>query len=169
MSVASEEQWRPIPGYERTYQVSDQGRVRSLPRPRTRGGILTRRLDKHGYWIVTLSQDGQAATQFVHRLVAAAFLGPCPEGEEVRHLDGVRTNAEMRNLAYGTRRDNEDDKRCHGTHHNVVKTHCPDGHRYDDENTYVEPSRPNSRHCRTCRRARNPANCAARRARLSAA
>lgn len=42
----------------------------------------------------------------VHRLVASAFLGPCPGGQEVRHLDGNPQNNAVTNLAYGTRTEN---------------------------------------------------------------
>jgi excisionase family DNA binding protein len=38
---------------------------------------------------------------------------------------------------------------------NRAQTHCPTGHRYDEENTYVEPS--GKRSCRTCSRARSNA------------
>ncbi len=32
--------------------------------------------------------------------------------------------------------------------HNAIKTRCPHGHPYDEENTYLSPSK--RRHCRTC-------------------
>jgi|694.fasta_scaffold66306_7 hypothetical protein len=32
--------WKPIKGYEGIYEVSDDGHVKSLPRPRAKGGIL---------------------------------------------------------------------------------------------------------------------------------
>lgn len=133
--------------------MSDQGRVRSLARPRHPGRVLKPRLDSQGYALVTLSQDDQQRTRFVHRLVALAFLGPCPPGREVRHLDGDPANCRVGNLAYGTHRENELDKRTHGTHHNAVKTHCPQGHEYTPENTYVEPRRATGRRCKACREA----------------
>lgn len=162
------ELWRPVPGYEGAYEASDQGSVRSLPRPRCAGQILRQRCDKRGYPFLTLSHGGQRRTRFVHQLVAAAFLGPCPPGMEVRHRDGDPANTTAANLRYGTHQENELDKREHGTHHLGSKTHCPEGHPYDADNTYVEPARPDSRHCRTCRRARNAANCAAWRSRRRA-
>lgn len=33
---------------------------------------------------------------------------------------------------------------------NAIKTHCPQGHPYDEMNTYTLPSRPNARYCRAC-------------------
>jgi hypothetical protein len=51
----------------------------------------------------------------LHRLVALAFLGPAPEGMEVRHLDGNKRNARLENLTYGTQAENYADRRIHGT------------------------------------------------------
>lgn len=155
MDNSSAEQWRSIPGYERTYAVSSLGRVRSIPRPRTKGGMLKVKTGKRGYPAVSMVQDGAQLTHEVHRLVALAFIGPRPEGAEVRHLNGDRHDPRLINLTYGTRSENVKDKRAHGTDHNVAKTHCPNGHPYDDENTYVLPSRPTARYCKACSRARS--------------
>jgi hypothetical protein len=38
-----------------------------------------------------------------------------------------------------------------GEHHRV-KTHCPQGHPYDEANTYRPPGAPRSRKCRECMR-----------------
>lgn len=151
------EEWRPVPGYERTYEVSDLGRVRSLPRPSARGGLIRRKPSTTGYAAVGLCQDGTQKTRTVHLLVASAFMGPTPEGQEVRHLNGDRSDPRLVNLTFGTRSDNNRDKRSHGTDHNVLKTHCPQDHAYDEANTYVAPSRPTARYCRTCMRERGAA------------
>lgn len=143
------EEWRSIPGYERTYRVSSIGRVESIPRPRTRGGLLSIKLGKRGYPAVALVQDGKQATHEVHRLVALAFLGPRPEGQEVRHLDGDRTNCTASNLAYGTRSENLADAQRHGTHPTGSRTHCPRGHAYNAENTRLYQGR---RYCKGCYR-----------------
>ena len=50
----------------------------------------------------------------VHRIVARAYLGRRPAGMDVRHLDGVKTNNRVWNLAYGTRKENMDDNLRHG-------------------------------------------------------
>jgi hypothetical protein len=53
--------------------------------------------------------------EYVHRLVLRAFVGPCPDGQEVRHLDGNPANNNLANLAYGTRSENIADALRHGT------------------------------------------------------
>ncbi len=148
------EEWRLIPGYERTYRVSSLGRVESIPRPKTRGGLLSVKIGKRGYPAVSLVQDGRQTTREVHQLVALAFIGPRPEGHEVRHIDGDPARPHADNLTYGSRSDNVRDKRAHGTDHNVNKTHCPAGHPYDEVNTLRIPSRPTARYCRMCNEAR---------------
>ncbi|HEY1174793.1 MAG TPA: HNH endonuclease signature motif containing protein [Phytomonospora sp.] len=92
-------------------------------------------------------------TRHVHALVARAFLGPAPEGLEVRHLDGDKAHNGVENLAYGTRSENVLDRVRHGTHHEANKTHCPKGHPYSPENTYYRPDRRpgTGRMCRVCR------------------
>lgn len=92
------EEWRDISGYEGAYQVSDLGRVRG-----PRGRILRAGIASHGYPTVCL---GRGNTRTVHSLVARAFLGPTPEGHEIRHKDGARTNAALANLHFGTRTEN---------------------------------------------------------------
>lgn len=121
------ERWLPIPGWESSYAVSDQGRVRSLDRvvrlPKARGvvsqprsgAIMALGESVAGYQQVNLYADGSAKRMLVHRLVALAFIGPCPAGMEVCHGDGDKKNNALPNLRYGTRRENAADKKAHGT------------------------------------------------------
>lgn len=145
-------EWRPVPGFEQDYRVSDEGQVWSRPRKTTRGGILRAKVSKRGYLTVALSSGGHQKTYAVHRLVALAFLGKRPDGQEVRHLDGDRLNPQLSNLVYGTSTENHLDKRRHGTDHNAAKTHCPKGHPYSGENLRITPT--GRRACRACNRIR---------------
>ena len=99
------EKWADIPGYAGLYEVSDMGRVRSIDRYANgwrKGRVLSQSTKTKGYLQVTLCKaDGARSSCAVHRLVAAAFIGPCPPNELVRHLDGVPSNNRLRNLAYG--------------------------------------------------------------------
>jgi hypothetical protein len=143
------EKWIDVVGYEGKYEVSDAGRVRSVPRPRAKGGPLAMPPDFHGRAHVTLHKDGKQKVHHVHRLVAEAFFGPLPPGCETRHLDGNPLNNAASNLLYGTRSSNQRDAVEYGSHPSARKTHCPQGHPYDEINTYVD--RTGCRHCRTCR------------------
>ena len=118
------ELWLPVFGYEGLYEVSDYGRVKSLARvvPHARWGeqrIFERLLkpgrDKDGYLQVGLYKEGQKKKCQVHRLVLEAFVEPCPEGEECRHLNGVRDDNRLENLAWGTPKENKADQVLHGT------------------------------------------------------
>lgn len=156
------ERWLPIPGYEGAYEVSDQGRVRSLDRtiyakdgrswPR-RGQMLTTYIGgKGGYLTVGLPTDRRNGPHTVHTLVMRAFVGPPPDGMEVRHLNGDSIDSQLSNLAYGTALQNEADKRRHGTHHNTRRVACRYGHRLILPNL-VEARLP-GRICLACNRAR---------------
>lgn len=79
----------------------------------------------------------------------AAFAGPCPEGLEVRHLDGDPANNRLTNLCYGTHSENVQDSLRHGTHAQARKDHCNAGHEFTPENTYIRPDN-GYRQCRTC-------------------
>lgn len=140
--------WRAVddaPGYE----VSAQGQVRSwLPFRGTPTPRILKPWPKgpKGHLAVSLRVSDKRLVRLVHRLVMAAFVGPCPHGMEVRHLDGDSTNNVLSNLAYGTHSENELDKLRHGTHGNARKTHCPEGHPYDGKAGH-------SRRCSRCDRA----------------
>ncbi|QKM47751.1 hypothetical protein B7760_01775 [Burkholderia glumae] len=110
------ETWRDIPGFEGRYQVSDQGRVRSVDR-RVRAvsktgreylrpvlGVVLRPGDCRGYPIVNLHPAGTIA---VHLLVARAFVPGAAPGLEVNHLDGDKTNCCAANLEWVTKQQNQ--------------------------------------------------------------
>lgn len=109
--------WRPVPSFF-GYEVSDAGSVRSYRFERSTVAftvaprLLTARPDPGGYLKVSLGRQGTFA---IHRLVLAAFVGPLPEGMEVAHNDGDRTNNALGNLRYATHRENVGDQVRHGT------------------------------------------------------
>jgi hypothetical protein len=55
---------------------------------------------------ISLETPSRKRHFYVHRIVAAAFIGPCPEGYEVNHKDGNKNNAAVSNLEYVTPRQN---------------------------------------------------------------
>jgi hypothetical protein len=117
------ELWKPVVGYEGLYEVSDQGRVRSLPGKgwngrtwiKKQGRLRSLAIGKHGYPVVDLKHLGKRKTFTVHTLVLTAFVGPRPTRHECRHLNGKRNDNRLCNLAWGTPSDNDNDRRRHGT------------------------------------------------------
>ena len=88
--------WKKIEG---GYEVSDQGEVRN-----SRGWILKPQ-NCRGYQRVRLYNDTKKYV-LVHRLVTAAFLGLCPEGKEIDHINSIRTDNRLENLQYLTHSEN---------------------------------------------------------------
>lgn len=111
------ENWRPIAGFEGSYEISDLGRVRSLDRavknsfPGTtrvvRGKVMALHLDKDGYHYVTLKQHGTEKKIKVHREVLLAFVGPAPEdNSQANHIDFCITNNSVGNLEWASPSEN---------------------------------------------------------------
>lgn len=96
--------------YSDRYQVSDCGRVRSHPGARVKGSksgrVLSQSFGSKGYRQVNLCKDNRQHSVKVHRLVAAAFLGPKPDGLQVNHIDGDKNNNHVSNLEYVTAKEN---------------------------------------------------------------
>lgn len=95
--------WVPVIGYEDRYEVSDQGRVRSL----LSGRFLAPLLINSGYLSVHLHRLGKRQPWLVHRLVATHFLGrPADPSHEVNHLDYDRLNNSASNLVWVSHSEN---------------------------------------------------------------
>ena len=121
--------WKPIPGYETAYEISEFGQISSLERVVTYTRRDGRRVERHypakmlkpalntrGYEIVTLCDTNNVHhTYAVHRLVLETFSGPKKPGQECRHLDGNIRNNSIDNLRWGTAAENMADKIAHGT------------------------------------------------------
>ena len=109
------EEWRDVPGYERSYQVSNLGRVRALDRKvYHKNGFWTKRkevalkqqISKDGYHTVGFWTRGKMRLFRVHRLVMLAFIGLCPDGLQVNHKNGIKTDNRLANLEYVTLNEN---------------------------------------------------------------
>lgn len=116
------EEWRPVPGYEGLYEVSNLGRVRGLKR----GRILRGRTLPNGYRQVSLWRCNQEVFRYIHRLVLEAFVGPCPEGRETLHGNNDRADNRLCNLRWGTRSENQRQVVADGRHGSYI-----DGRSYD--------------------------------------
>jgi hypothetical protein len=118
VSAMIRERWKPVLGYEKSYMVSNTGRVKSIDRHIItkdgkrrffKGKILKNLFDKYGYNVVNLRQNKKPFIKVskVHRLVAIAFID-CenPSQYEVNHIDGIKTNNNLSNLEFCTTREN---------------------------------------------------------------
>lgn len=110
------EEWRWVAGYEGRYEVSSFGRVRSVERITTHGrrrvGKFLKPNQSAKYHSVCL---GLGNSKPIHVLVLKTFVGPRPEKNHARHLDGDSSNNRADNLAWGTPSENAEDRRRHGT------------------------------------------------------
>ncbi len=111
------ENWKDIKGFEGRYQVSDLGRVKSLPfmqryllrngreaYRRTAEMILRPQVGRHGYVLVSLHLDNQRVARSVHSLVAEAFIEG--QGETVNHKNGNKADNRADNLEWLSYTDN---------------------------------------------------------------
>ena len=159
------EEWRSVRGYEGLYEVSNQGRVKSLSRrvefevrgrPRhftTKDRILKSSSNPKYAGVILCNEDGKTG-KLVHRLVAEAFI-PNPEDLPfVLHWDDNPRNNCVENLRWGTHSENMHDSIRNGTHHEARKTHCKRGHEFTEENTRwgKNTSGGMGRWCKECQR-----------------
>lgn len=80
-----------------------------------RGKVLKASANTRGYPEVGLSRAGAQENRIVHQLVMEAFVGSCPAGQEVRHLNDIKTDCRWpENLAYGTKKENFADRVVNG-------------------------------------------------------
>lgn len=100
------EEWRPVPGFENQYRVSNFGQVFSV----RSGRVLRPGRMSSGHLSVSL---GRGNTVCVHALVLLAFVGDRPEGKEARHINGVPADNALSNLEWATRSRNAQDKKWH--------------------------------------------------------
>lgn len=98
-------------GYGDGYEVSNRGRIKK-PNYRNTGKdkILKLSNDKGGYKKIGLWKDGKMKNVSVHRIVALAFLGSCPDGYTVDHIDFNRANNNISNLRYLPANENDSRK-----------------------------------------------------------
>ena len=112
---------RPIPSFPGYWATPDgkiwSNRFGGPPYVLPTGMVyeLQQSRDRRGYGLVYPCKNRRPQRQLVHRLILEAFIGPCPLNFQGRHLDGKPSNNSISNLAWGTKQENEDDKRRHGT------------------------------------------------------
>ena len=122
-----EEIWRPIKGFEGYYEVSNLGRVYSVPRVveyfhfRARrfvqqqllGKVLKTSLGANGYRVVSLSKNGKNRVCHVSRLVAEAFIDNPDNKPFVDHINTIRTDDRVDNLRWVDSQENSNNILTH--------------------------------------------------------
>ena len=110
-----EEVWRDITGYEGYYQVSSEGRAKSLERTfidkigrerYVKECILKPVIDRYGYLSVSLYADGKQKKLRVHRLVCEAFHENHDNKPDVNHINENKTDNRAVNLEWCTAKEN---------------------------------------------------------------
>lgn len=98
--------FKDVPGYEKIYQVSNFGRVKSLKFNKER--LLKQSVNVYGYMSLSLNKKGKQNTFKVHQLVAMAFLGHKLNGMKyiVDHIDNDKLNNNVDNLQVVSNRIN---------------------------------------------------------------
>lgn len=121
---------------------------------------VDRRADSCWLWTGGLNNRGYGrfydGTRMVlaHRWAYEHFVGPIPDGLQLDHLCRVRHCVNPAHLEAVTNKVNSL-RGVSPAAKNALKTNCPQGHPYDDANTWV--SKNGFRQCRTCHRIRRRA------------
>jgi len=154
--------WRRVVRFPDLYEVSSDGRVRSIDgrlivrsdgvSQRRPGRILRHRSKPSGHQTVKLDHGKHA---YVHVLVLEAFVGPRPPDAQACHNDGDPTNNVPANLRWDTRAANTLDSVRHGTHPQARKEVCKRGHPLQGANLIKSAVNPTWRGCLACRKAHN--------------
>jgi hypothetical protein len=113
--------WKDIEGYEGLYQVSNEGRVKSL-----RNNKILKPYTNRGYEYVVFSVDNKRITKKAHRLVAEAFIQNPQNKPCVDHINTITTDNRVENLRWCTPKENSNNELTiehslgHITHRNTV-------------------------------------------------
>lgn len=106
---------KPIPNFP-GYFATKGGRIYSGPRKYHPIGIfLAPSVDKNGYYRIVMCREKKVYYKQVHRLILETFIGPCPEGMECCHGNGVRNDNRLENIRWDTVANNHYDKIKLGT------------------------------------------------------
>jgi len=127
------EVWKPIQGYENLYEISNNGKVRSLERVvKTKNKydlyihekLLSYRVSKttkrhpNKRYFVELWKNNKRKVEAVSRLVGAAFIENLYNKPQINHIDGNPLNNNVNNLEWVTAKENN----IHARKNNLINT-----------------------------------------------
>ncbi|MBR4904422.1 MAG: NUMOD4 motif-containing HNH endonuclease [Selenomonadaceae bacterium] len=112
------EVWRPISGYEKFYEISNYGRIKSFKR--SKPAILKGTKNNHGYFMIVLNNNTKPKVISIHKIVAQAFIPNLENKPCVNHIDGNKLNNHIGNLEWATLSENT----CHAYAMGLIKSGC---------------------------------------------
>lgn len=130
-----QEEWRPVVGFEESYEVSNLGKVRSIDRDvnyinngtpavlHIKGKLLKLGKDADGYERVAMKCGNKTKLAGVHRLVAQAFILnpnnlPCVNHKDYNRSNNCVDNLEWCTVRYNNRYSNNESRRPHSIYEN---------------------------------------------------
>jgi HNH endonuclease len=99
---------------------------------------------REGYGEVTIKGE----VCYVHRVMYERFCGPIPEGYHLHHLCWHRHCVNPAHLLAVSPREHQDFEWRNIGFQNKAKTHCLNGHEFNEQNTYITAN--GGRDCRVC-------------------
>ena len=111
------ENWKPVKGFEKVYEISDLGRVRN-----TRGKILKTYKINSGYDSIKFTVCGSRSSHLIHRLVAKAFIENSEGLREVNHIDEDKSNNSLLNLEWVSSSQNKQHSLKSGRYDKIFET-----------------------------------------------
>ena len=119
--------------YVGLYQISENGLIKSLSRPRwngkawyfTKEKIRKFNKTKDGYFCVRLAKNKKQKSFLVHRLVAFAFLDYFSNKPEINHINAIKTDNHVENLEWCTHRENVEHRDKNNLKKIIKGEECP--------------------------------------------
>jgi hypothetical protein len=110
-----QEIWKDMVGYEELYQISNFGRVKSLHKQYTGNNMfLNGEIDIDGYVRFSIYKE-KKSKHFKRSVLIARHFIPNPNNYPlVRHLNDIKTDDRIENLAWGTQKHNKEDAAKNG-------------------------------------------------------